>query len=261
MEEFKEQTKTYSAEYGFSANQINIVSKSGTNEFHGALFYFGRNEALDAKNFFDPPTAEKPTLDQKQFGGTISGPIIKNKTFLLVNYEGARIERGSSAFYIVPTPGRAGGPLHDDHHRSSHRPALPEQHDPLVALLASRPVDDPERVVPRAEHQRAPGQLPVGPDASPDAEPVHRAPRPGPGPVRKSVRTLHEDDVREHVQRDGDPGGRRQPLRAGHEELAGLPHLAHQEQRRQRAPGRPRGGLGQPGGRSVVPRRTSTSWL
>ena len=54
MEEFKEQTKTYSAEYGFSANQINLVSKSGTNEFHGSLFYFGRNEALDAKNFFDP---------------------------------------------------------------------------------------------------------------------------------------------------------------------------------------------------------------
>ena len=109
MEEFKEQTKTYSAEYGFSANQINLVSKSGTNEYHGALFYFGRDEALDARNFFDSPTAEKPTLDQKQFGGTIGGPIIRNKTFLLVNYEGARIERGSSTFYIVPTPDQLAG--------------------------------------------------------------------------------------------------------------------------------------------------------
>jgi len=109
MEEFKEQTKTYSAEYGFSANQINLVSKSGTNQFHGSLFYFGRNEALDAKNFFDPHDAPKPTLDQKQFGGTISGPIIKNKTFLLVNYEGARIERGFSQFYIVPTPDQLAG--------------------------------------------------------------------------------------------------------------------------------------------------------
>jgi Carboxypeptidase regulatory-like domain len=109
MEEFKEQTKTYSAEYGFSANQINIVSKSGTNEYHGSLFYFGRNEALDAKNFFDPPTSDKPTLDQKQFGGTISGPIIKNKTFLLVNYEGTRIERGFSQFYIVPTTDQLAG--------------------------------------------------------------------------------------------------------------------------------------------------------
>ena len=109
MEEFKEQTKTYSAEYGFSANQINLVSKSGTNQFHGSLFYFGRNEALDAKNFFDPHDRPKPTLDQKQFGGTISGPIIKNKTFLLVNYEGARIDRGFSQFYIVPTADQLAG--------------------------------------------------------------------------------------------------------------------------------------------------------
>jgi Carboxypeptidase regulatory-like domain len=109
LEEFKEQTKTYSAEYGFSANQINLVSKSGTNEYHGSLFYFGRDDSLDAKNFFDSPTSDKPKLDQKQFGGTISGPIIKNKTFLLFNYEGARIERGSSAFYIVPTPDQLAG--------------------------------------------------------------------------------------------------------------------------------------------------------
>jgi len=109
LEEFKEQTKTYSAEYGFSANQINLVSKSGTNEYHGSLFYFGRNEGLDAKNFFDSPTSDKPKLDQKQFGGTISGPIIKNKTFLLFNYEGARIERGTSAFYIVPSPDELAG--------------------------------------------------------------------------------------------------------------------------------------------------------
>jgi hypothetical protein len=109
MEEFKEQTKTYSAEYGFSANQINLVSKSGTNEYHGSLFYFGRNEGLDAKNFFDPHDRPKPELDQKQFGGTISGPIIKNKTFLLFNYEGTRIDRGFSQFYIVPTVDQLAG--------------------------------------------------------------------------------------------------------------------------------------------------------
>jgi hypothetical protein len=109
MEEFKEQTKTYSAEYGFSANQINLVSKSGTNEYHGALFYFGRNEGLDAKNFFDSPTAAKPKLDQKQFGGTISGPIIKNKTFVLFNYEGTRVDSGYSSFAIVPSPDELAG--------------------------------------------------------------------------------------------------------------------------------------------------------
>jgi hypothetical protein len=109
IQEFKEQTKNYSAEYGFSANQINLVSKSGTNEIHGALFGFLRNEGLDAKNFFDPANAEKPTLDQKQFGGVVTGPIIRNKTFFLANYEGTRIDRGSSAFFIVPTPDQLAG--------------------------------------------------------------------------------------------------------------------------------------------------------
>jgi hypothetical protein len=103
MEEFTQQNKTYSAEYGFSANQINLVSKSGSNEFHGTGFYFARNEKWDAKNFFDPPNREKPPLDQKQFGGTVSGPLVKNKSFFLLNYEGTRTERGASRFGNVPT--------------------------------------------------------------------------------------------------------------------------------------------------------------
>jgi carboxypeptidase family protein len=109
LDEFKEQTKTYSAEYGFSANQINLVSKSGTNEWHGALFGFLRNDKLDAKNFFDPPNAEKPELDQKQFGGVVRGPVIKDKTFFLVNYEGTRVDRGFSSFFRVPDPNELAG--------------------------------------------------------------------------------------------------------------------------------------------------------
>ncbi len=109
IQEFKEQTATYSAEYGFSANQINIVSKSGTNAFHGSAFHFIRNEKLDAKNFFDDHDAPKPQLDQKQPGFYVGGPVRlpfydgRNKTFFLFNYEAARIDRGSSAFYTVPT--------------------------------------------------------------------------------------------------------------------------------------------------------------
>ena len=89
IQEFKEQTTTYSAEYGFSANQINIVSKSGTNAFHGTAFGFIRNEKLDARNFFDPADADKPKLDQKQSGFVVGGPDLhRNKTFFLFNYEG-----------------------------------------------------------------------------------------------------------------------------------------------------------------------------
>jgi hypothetical protein len=115
IEEFKEQTTTYSAEYGFSSNQINIVSKSGTNRLKGSVFGFFRNEGMDARNFFDPAGAEKPKLDQKQFGFVVGGPVLlpfydgKNKSFFLVNYEGTRIERGTSAFYTVPTPEQLAG--------------------------------------------------------------------------------------------------------------------------------------------------------
>ena len=111
LEEFKEQTKTYSAEYGFSANQINLVSKSGTNEWHGTLFGFMRNDGLDAKNFFDPPDKEKPELSQKQFGGVVTGPIIKNKTFFLLNYDGTRVDNGFSSVLLRARPERAGRPL------------------------------------------------------------------------------------------------------------------------------------------------------
>ena len=109
IQEFKEQTTTYSAEYGFSSNQINLVSKTGTNDFHGTGFGFFRNEAWDARNFFDDKTSPAPLLDQKQFGFVAGGPVIRNRTFFLVNYEGTRIERGATNFYTVPTPEQLSG--------------------------------------------------------------------------------------------------------------------------------------------------------
>jgi len=103
IQEFKEQTTTYSAEYGFSSNQINLVSKAGTNFFRGTAFGFFRNEAWDSRNYFDDRSAAKPELDQRQFGFVAGGPIVRNRTFFLVNYEGARIDRGATNFYTVPT--------------------------------------------------------------------------------------------------------------------------------------------------------------
>lgn len=115
IQEFKEQTTTYSAEYGFSSNQINIVSKTGTNQFRGTGFSFFRNEAWDSRNFFDNRSSAKPELDQKQFGLVVGGPVMlpmydgRNKTFFLFNYEGTRIDRGATNFYTVPTPDELAG--------------------------------------------------------------------------------------------------------------------------------------------------------
>ena len=68
-----------------------------------------RKDGLDAKNFFDPPNATKPKLDQKQFGGVVRGPVIKDKTFFLVNYDGTRKDKGFSSYFRVPNPNELAG--------------------------------------------------------------------------------------------------------------------------------------------------------
>ena len=98
IQEFKIQSETYSAEYGFSANQVNIVTKNGTNELHGTAFEFLRNDAFDARAPFQQ---KLPELRQNQFGFVLGGPIWipkvydgRNKTFFMVNYEGWRVRTG-----------------------------------------------------------------------------------------------------------------------------------------------------------------------
>jgi Carboxypeptidase regulatory-like domain/TonB dependent receptor len=101
IQEFKVQTNSYSAEFGQAAfGQITLVTKSGTNQFHGSAFEFLRNDKLDARNFFLPRRGQ---LNRNQFGGTIGGPVIKNRTFFLFNYEGLRERRGVEAFASVPS--------------------------------------------------------------------------------------------------------------------------------------------------------------
>ena len=111
IQEFKVLSETYSAQYGFAANQISIVSKGGTNDLHGSGFEFNRNDAFDAKAVFAPATAKKDKLRQNQFGYVLGGPVVipklyngRNKTFFLGNYEGWRVTLGTSAgFAYVPT--------------------------------------------------------------------------------------------------------------------------------------------------------------
>ena len=117
IQEFKEQTATYSAEYGFSANQVNIVSKRGTNNLHGTVFWFGRNDALDANNFFNNARGvEKTKLRQNQYGFVAGGPVIipklydgRNKSFWLANFEGYKRILGFSDLLTVPTPDQLAG--------------------------------------------------------------------------------------------------------------------------------------------------------
>ncbi|MBI1353838.1 MAG: hypothetical protein GC160_05790 [Acidobacteria bacterium] len=101
VEEFKVITNGYSAEYGRSAGGVfSAVTKSGTNEFHGNLFEFFRNQKMDARNFF---SLDKAPLRYNQYGGTLGGPIIKDKTHFFIAYEGTRTTTGAPFLGTVPT--------------------------------------------------------------------------------------------------------------------------------------------------------------
>ena len=91
VEEFKIDNSTFSAEYGQSSGAVvNVATRSGSSQFHGELFEFLRNDALDARNFFTLTSSEPPPFKRNQFGGNVGGPIAKSKTFYFISYEGLR---------------------------------------------------------------------------------------------------------------------------------------------------------------------------
>src|SRR5271157_380736 len=110
--EFRILTNNFDAEYGnYAGGQINVVTKSGTNEWHGSVFEFLRNTDLDAKNFFDGINGQqRGVYHQNQFGGTFGGPIKHDKIFFFADYQGNRIVQGvSSGGITVPTVAEQGG--------------------------------------------------------------------------------------------------------------------------------------------------------
>jgi Carboxypeptidase regulatory-like domain/TonB dependent receptor-like, beta-barrel len=102
VQEFKVDNSTFSAEYGQSSGAIvNIATRSGGNEFHGELFEFFRNDALDARNFFEHTSSNPAPFKRNQFGGNLGGPIIKKKTFFFGSYEGLRQRQGLDVNSLV----------------------------------------------------------------------------------------------------------------------------------------------------------------
>jgi hypothetical protein len=110
MQEVKVQTNLYGADVGRAGGAVvNMVTKSGTNSYHGTVFEFVRNDKFDAKDFFNvkqpgnPVAGIKPKYRQNQFGGSFGGPIIKDKTFFFADYEGLRIIQGATHQLKIPT--------------------------------------------------------------------------------------------------------------------------------------------------------------
>ena len=108
VQEFSVLTGNYSAEYGrASGGVINGLTKSGTNEFHGDVYYFVRDKTLDARNYFDPDKI--PPFHRDQFGVSGGGPIIKNKTFIFGDYESIRQRKSDTFSNVVPSPAARAG--------------------------------------------------------------------------------------------------------------------------------------------------------
>jgi len=105
LDEFKLQTSTYSAEFGRSlGGVVNLQIKSGTNRMHGSAFEFLRNDAFDANNFFNNRAGRpKPAFSQHQYGGTIGGPIVKDRTFYFFDYQGYHVNQGATYLSTVPS--------------------------------------------------------------------------------------------------------------------------------------------------------------
>ena len=104
IQEVQVQTLNFSAEYGRNSGAIvNVVTKAGTNDLHGTVFYSHRNAALNASNYFDLPQQKTPFL-QHQFGFSLGGPVIKDKTFFFADYEGSRLKDGQPAKITTELP-------------------------------------------------------------------------------------------------------------------------------------------------------------
>src|SRR5206468_7467839 len=123
VQEFKIETVSYNAALGMSSGSVvNLVTKAGTNEYHGTAYEFLRNDKLDARNFFavnqrDPatgreiPNSARGKFRRNQFGFAVGGPIRKNRTFFFGNYEPLRQIKGSTATAYVPTDAQKAGDL------------------------------------------------------------------------------------------------------------------------------------------------------
>ena len=142
IEEFKIHRNSYGAEYGQAGGGIiNIVTRGGTNEFHGSAFYFGRRDALNANNYFlEKANQPKNSLNRNDFGWTLGGPIIKDKLHFFASMEWNREKRG-----IPVTALRAdGGPA--DRRLHANRSSMP----------TARPAEAPRRRI-RSPASRSPG--------------------------------------------------------------------------------------------------------
>ena len=169
IQEFKVQTGVYPAEFGHQSTQVNVVTKSGGNAYHGTLFEFLRDEKFDAKPYtFTSNHPAKSPFKWNDYGFEADGPVIKDKLFFMGNFEGLRRRQTTQSTFTVPTEKMFAGDFSEilrgrrSIYDPTHRPAVPRQRHsggPDRSDLEEPPVVLPRGDASRAEQQLHPGQL------------------------------------------------------------------------------------------------------
>lgn len=165
VQEFKVLTSNFTAEYGRNGGGIvTVVTKSGTNAFHGSAFDFNRNDAYNASDFFSNLNGlPRPVLKRNQFGGTVGGPILKNKLFFFASYEGQRETRLDPGGQVsVLTPQEAQGDFSASQNQATVASFL--QANPFFqpnAALAAQGIIDPTKFDPVAKAYLQAGLIPI----------------------------------------------------------------------------------------------------
>ena len=232
LQEFKLQTSTYSAEFGRSlGGVVNLQLKCGTNEFHGSVFEFKRNDAFDANNWFNNRAGrQKPDLSQNQFGATFGGPIIKDKTFFFADYQGLRITSGQTYLSTVPSLKMRQGDF-SEINRVIYDPLtgqpfpgniIPESRwDPASKNIMQQLYPEPNTAgsvgADRAAHQ----QLPDHPEPGARGQPVRRQGRPPAEPEQPLLRPLQLPEDAPLPARHAGARRRRRHLRRGRRQHQG----------------------------------------
>ena len=150
IQEFKVQTSTFSAEFGQSAGGVvNVTMKSGSNEIHGSLFEFLRNDKFQATPYFQPAGGGKPQFRQNQFGAAVGGPFIKNRTFWFATWQSSRSSSTAPGFATVPNAGQREGDF-----------GSRAMFDPDTFVASSRTREQfANNVIPRSRWDRVSAQL------------------------------------------------------------------------------------------------------
>jgi len=169
MREFNMELTDYTAEFGGKSGAVvNVITRSGTNAFHGSAYEFVRNDIFDSQSYFAPPDVPAP-FRENQFGGAVGGPILRNKAFFFVNYDGQRVRNSLSQLFSVPTTAERAGNL----------ASLSAVHDPISkeAIANNNLNNDPNyNRRPSNRASASPGPRPLGRAIST----IHRRKQPWP---------------------------------------------------------------------------------